>query len=72
MHVLQCIAFTALAVASPVARRDSNPLASIVSSLESLLGSGVVDSGPFAPVTSQIIQDYIEPVQVSMRSSSTR
>jgi len=43
----------------------SSTIASIVSSLEKLLPANGWKSGDYAPVTSQIVKDYLEPVKVS-------
>lgn len=49
----------------PPSYKPSNPLSSIISSLETLLKGDPAETGPFAPVTSEIIQDYVEPIEVS-------
>jgi len=53
------------AVASPAgwpSKYGGNGISSIVSSLEKLLQGA--ETGPFGPVTSQIISDYLEPIEV--------
>jgi len=62
-------AFAATAAASPVGKSSaygSNDLSSIVSSVETLLQGDLARTGSLAPVTSQILEGYIEPIQVSL------
>ena len=46
---------------------NTDPFGSVISQLEGLLAGFASSSGPYAPVTSQIVQDYLEPVEVRAR-----
>lgn len=46
----------------------SKTFSSIVSSLQKLLPANGWQSGDYAPVTSQIVKDYLEPVKVGRQS----
>lgn len=44
---------------------SGNNLGNVVSSIEKLLQGDAAELASLAPVTSQILQDYVEPIQVS-------
>lgn len=56
-----------VAIASPTKRQNSyggsNTISSIISSLEHQIASSGDETGPFAPISSQILNDYIEPIE---------
>lgn len=58
-----------LALSSPAASAggySTNAFGDVVSSLERLLQGDSAETGPFAPVTSNIIKDYVEPLEVTL------
>ncbi|KAK3112816.1 hypothetical protein LTR53_010497 [Teratosphaeriaceae sp. CCFEE 6253] len=64
MKLTGWVTLATAAAASPTSKSGgygSNGLSSIISSLEKLLSG--VKSGTYAPVTTQIISDYIEPIE---------
>jgi hypothetical protein len=75
MKVVSIVLLAASAAASPTknARQIAggiwNDIWSLVKPL--LQGSELSISGPFAPVTPEILKDYIEPVNVSTQSLET-
>ncbi|KAK5120482.1 hypothetical protein LTR85_006137 [Meristemomyces frigidus] len=69
--LLATLAVAAIASpASPPGGYSNNALSGAVSSLERLLGGDPAETGPFAPVTSQILKDYIEPVKAQLLRNS--
>ena len=45
---------------------NGNPYSGLISSLGALLQQDAASTGPLAPITSQIISDYAEPLKVKM------
>ncbi|KAK4543707.1 hypothetical protein LTR36_005352 [Oleoguttula mirabilis] len=62
-------ALATVTAASPASPRSS-ALSGVVSSLERLLQSDPAETGPFAPITSQIIKDYVEPLEAQLLRNS--
>ncbi|KAK5704510.1 hypothetical protein LTR17_021818 [Elasticomyces elasticus] len=73
MKYLVLTALATAAAATPAGRPNSygsNTLSSIFSSLTKLLQNDPAQTGPFAPVTSQIIKDYVEPIAAQLLRNS--
>lgn len=63
------LALAAVTVATPAGRPGGyggNTVSRVVSSLEGLLQGDLAGIGPFAPITNQILRDYVEPVEVGV------
>ncbi len=70
MRCFVLAAFATTAAANPATRPSiygGNPLNNILSSLTSLLHDDPAESGLFAPITDQILKDYVEPIEVGRR-----
>lgn len=66
-NVLIVLPLAALCNAAATPKRQLSGVWNQISSLvQPLLGDGGVDvAGPFAPITTEILKDYLEPVNVS-------
>ena len=71
--ILTALPIVALCHAGPTPQRQTDRLWGRISSLlQPLLGDSTVDvAGLSAPVTTEILQDYLEPVNVSYTSLLT-
>ncbi|KAK1810214.1 hypothetical protein LTR12_015422 [Friedmanniomyces endolithicus] len=73
MRCFVLAAFATTAAAIPATRPSNyggNPLSNIFSSLTILLHDDPAESGPFAPITDQILKDYVEPIEAQLLRNS--
>jgi len=68
MKYVVVAALAVAAKASPAWPSNNNAIGnvgSVVSSLTQLLRDDSAMNGPFAPITNQIVKDYVEPIEVN-------